>query len=103
MLQAIVALDTWNEISGLQHGPWLGWLLASSILRQLGVTTGAHLAAINLGLKTIPGDRRRHRNREIRLLVIAQGLISTAEIGLKEHDRLILAVLRHGIRTPLAG
>ncbi len=33
--------------------PWLGWLIAASILRQAGVTTGAHLAAINLGLKTI--------------------------------------------------
>ncbi|MGZ2505307.1 DUF1612 domain-containing protein [Rhizobium leguminosarum] len=38
--------------------PWLGWLIAASILRQAGVTTGAHLAAINLGLKTIPVDRR---------------------------------------------
>ncbi len=52
---------------------------------------GAHLAAINLGLKTIPVDRRRHRDRETRLLAIAHGLIAVAEIGLKEHDRLALA------------
>jgi len=90
-LQAIVALDAWNELSVLQHAPWLGRLLAASILRQAGITTGAHLAAFNLGLKTIPVDRRRHRDRETRLLAIAHGLIAAAEIGLKEHDRLALA------------
>ena len=90
VLQAIVALDAWNELAVLQHAPWLGRLLAASILRQAGVTTGAHLAAINLGLKTIPVERRRHRDRETRLLAIAHGLIAAAEIGLKEHDRLTL-------------
>ncbi|NEI16029.1 DUF1612 domain-containing protein [Rhizobium leguminosarum] len=91
VLQAIVALDAWNELSVLQHAPWLGRLLATSILRQAGVTTGAHLATINLGLKTIPVDRRRHRDREARLLAIAHGLLAAAEIGMKEHDRLVLA------------
>ncbi len=91
VLQAIVALDAWNELSVLQHAPWLGRLLAASILRQAGVTTGAHLAAVNTGLKTIPVDRRRHRDRETRLLAIAHGLIAAAELGLKEHDRLALA------------
>ncbi len=91
VLQSIVALDAWNELSVLQHAPWLGRLFAASILRQAGVTTGAHLAAINLGLKTIPIDRRRHRDRETRLLAIAYGLLAAAELGLKEHDRLTLA------------
>ncbi|MBY3326698.1 DUF1612 and helix-turn-helix domain-containing protein [Rhizobium laguerreae] len=91
VLQAIVALDAWNELAVLQHAPWLGRLFAASILRQAGLTSGAHLAAINLGLKTIPVDRRRHRDRETRLLAIAHGLIAAAEIGLKEHDRLTLA------------
>ncbi|WP_179869545.1 RHE_PE00001 family protein [Rhizobium anhuiense] len=91
VLQAVVALDAWNELSVLQHAPWLGRLLASSILRQAGITSGAHLAAISLGLKTIPVDRRRNRDRETRLLAIAHGLITAAEIGLKEHDRLVLA------------
>ncbi len=91
VLQAIVALDAWNELSVLQHAPWLGRLLAASILRQAGVTTAAHLAAFNLGLKSIPVHRRRHRDREVRLLAITNGLIAAAEIGLKEHDRLALA------------
>ncbi|MBB4388258.1 hypothetical protein GGE61_004600 [Rhizobium leguminosarum] len=91
VLQAIVALDAWNEFSVLQHAPWLGRLFCASILRQAGITTGAHLAAINLGLKTIPVDRRRHRDRETRMLAIARGLLAAAEIGMKEHDRLVLA------------
>lgn len=101
MLQATVALDAWNELSVLQHAPWLGRLLAASILRQAGITTGAHLATINLGLKTIPIDRRRHRDRETRLLAIAQGLLAAAEIGMKEHDRLALA--RQMMERKLAG
>ncbi|QIJ45566.1 DUF1612 and helix-turn-helix domain-containing protein (plasmid) [Rhizobium leguminosarum] len=91
VLQAIIALDAWNELAVLQHAPWLGRLLCASILRQASITTGAHLAAINLGLKTIPVDRRRHRDRETRLLAIAHGFLAAAEIGQKEHDRLTLA------------
>ena len=91
VLQAMIALDAWNELSVLQHAPWLGRLLCASILREAGLTTGAHLAAINLGLKTIPVDMRRHRDRERRLLAIAHGLLAAAEIGMKEHDRLALA------------
>ncbi|SCW83697.1 HTH DNA binding domain-containing protein [Rhizobium mongolense subsp. loessense] len=91
VLQAIIALDAWNELSVLQHAPWLGRLLAASLLREAGITTGVHLAAINLGLKTIPVDQRRHRDRETRLLAIAHGFLAAAEIGMKEHDRLTLA------------
>ncbi|MCJ7996911.1 DUF1612 and helix-turn-helix domain-containing protein [Rhizobium cremeum] len=91
VLQFILALDAWNEIAVLQHAPWLGRLLAASILREGGVTTGGHLAAINVGLKAIPVDRRRHRDRETRLLAIARALTVAAETGLKEHDRLVLA------------
>ncbi|NEJ95421.1 RHE_PE00001 family protein [Rhizobium ruizarguesonis] len=101
VLQAIIALDAWNELAVLQHAPWLGRLLASSMLRQAGVTAAAHLAAANLGLKTIPVDRRRHRDRETRLLAIAHGLITAAEIGLKEHDRLALA--RQMMQRKLSG
>jgi hypothetical protein len=91
VLAAIVALDAWNELAVSQHAPWLGRLLAAAMLRQAGIATGGHLVAINLGLKTIPVDRRRHRDRDTRLLAIAQGLLAAAEIGLKGHDRLALA------------
>ena len=91
VLRAIVLLDAWTMLEVLEHAPWLGRLLAASILRQAGVTTGAHLATINLGLKSIPVDRRRHPSRETRLLAIAHGLNLAAEAGLKDHDRLALA------------
>ncbi len=91
VLQALIALDAWTELAVLQHAPWLGRLLAASILREEGVTAAAHLVAFNLGLKSIAVDRRRHRDRETRLLASAQGLIAATETGLKEHDRLALA------------
>jgi len=101
VLQAIVALDAWNELAVLQHAPWLGRLFAASILREAAITTGTHLAAVNVGLKTIPVDRRRHRDREVRLLASAHGLLAAAEIGMKEHDRLTLA--RQMMERKLAG
>ncbi|WP_318246623.1 DUF1612 domain-containing protein (plasmid) [Rhizobium sp. T1470] len=91
MLQAVVALDAWNRLDVLQHALWLGGPLAASILRQAGATTGTHLAAINLGLKSIPACRRRHRDRETRLMAVLSGLTAAAELGLKEHGRLTLA------------
>lgn len=91
VLRAIIALDAWNELQVLQNAPWLGRLLAASLLRQAGLTTASHLAAFNVGLKSIPVDHRRHRDRDVRLLAIAQGLTEAAETGLKEHDRLALA------------
>ena len=101
VLQAIVALDAWNTLEVLQHAPWLGRLLAASILRQAGLTTAAHLAAFNLGLKSIPVDRRRHRDRETRLLALLTGITAAAELGLKEHDRLTLA--RQAMERRLVG
>lgn len=91
VLAAVVVLDAWNELAVSQHAPWLGRLLAAALLRDAGISTGGHLVALNVGLKTIPVDRRRHRDRDARLLAIAHGLLAAAEIGLKEHDRLALA------------
>lgn len=91
VLQAILLLDAWNEIGVLQHAPWLGRLLFGALLRQCGVTTGGHLATFNLGLKAVAIERRRHRQRDVRLMAMLQGLILAAEQGLKDHDRLLLA------------
>ncbi len=57
-----------NELAVLQRAPWLGRLLAASLLRRDGLTTKAHLLAFNAGLKTIRVERRRHRNFETRLM-----------------------------------
>ncbi len=91
VLQAILALDAWNELAVLQRAPWLGRLLAASLLRREGLTTKAHLFAFNAGLKTIRVQRRRHRNFETRLLASLDGLMAGLELGFKEHDRLLLA------------
>lgn len=91
VLRAIVLVDAWNALQVPQHAPWLGRLLAGSVLRQAGITAGPHLAAINLGLRSIPVERCRHGKRETRLLAIASDLTAAAETGLKEHDRLALA------------
>jgi Protein of unknown function (DUF1612)/HTH DNA binding domain len=91
VLQAILALDAWNELAVLQRAPWLGRLLAASLLRREGLTTKAHLLAFNIGLKTIRVERRRHRNFETRLLACLDGLLAGIELGFREHDRLLLA------------
>jgi hypothetical protein len=91
VLQTVIAIDAWNDMAVLQHASWLGRLLAASLLRRAGLTTATHVVAINLGLKTVSVDRRRHRDRDTRLLAILQGLQASAEIGLGEHDRLALA------------
>jgi hypothetical protein len=91
VLQSILALDAWNELAVLQRAPWLGRLLAASLLRREGLTTQAHLLAFNMGLKTIRVERRRHRNFETRLLACLEGLMAGIELGFKEHDRLLLA------------
>ncbi len=64
---------------------WL-WLGGELVHLEDLVFHDARDMAVNL--KTIPFDQRGHRDRETRLLAIAQGLNAAAEIGLKEHDRL---------------
>ncbi|NEI52868.1 DUF1612 domain-containing protein [Rhizobium leguminosarum] len=63
-LQAIVALDAWNELAVSRHAAWLGRLLSASILRQVGVAPAPHLAAFNRGLKFIPVDALASGSRD---------------------------------------
>jgi hypothetical protein len=91
VLRAVLVLEAWNPLEVLQHAPWLGRLLAAELLRDGRLTTGAHLTALNLGLKSIPRERRSHRHRETRLLALLEGIAAAAGLGLKEHDRLTLA------------
>lgn len=91
VLRAALLLDAWDALQVLQHTPWLGRLLAAASLREAGLTSGTHLAAINLGLKTIGREQRVHRDRDTRLAAYLDGVTAAATIGMKEHDRLILA------------
>lgn len=90
VLAAAMLSDAWEDISPLQHQPWLGTLLVAAMLRQRRKTT-AHLLALNSGLRVIGRERRRHRDRTIRLLAFIDAFTEAAALGLKEHDRLALA------------
>ncbi|WP_432444103.1 DUF1612 domain-containing protein [Rhizobium tropici] len=58
-IQTATHLDCVEQIVCAAACARLGRLFAPSILRHAVVTTAAHLAGTNLGLKTIPVDRRR--------------------------------------------
>jgi hypothetical protein len=85
-LAAAVAADAWSAIEPLQHTPWLGRLLAASLLRERGKSR-AHLPCLHDGLKAIPRERRRPREAAGRLAVQLEAIAAAAEAGLKDHDR----------------
>jgi hypothetical protein len=100
VLRAALLLDAWEQLQVFQHSAWLGRLLAAALLRAEGVTVW-HLAAVNLGLRSQPFERRRHRDRTVRLKAILQGFVQAAESGFKELDRLKLA--RERLERKLVG
>lgn len=86
MLQAIVALDIWNELAVLRHAPWLGRLLAASIPRQTGATTAAHsvmdrfrLRAKNRNFESRGQRYRRHFRNNILALQTTIGKTGKTE------------------------
>jgi hypothetical protein len=90
VLRAALVIDAWNGLQVLQHAPWMGRLLAASLLRAEGLA-GGHLATLSLGLKTISRERRASRSRDTRLVALIEAMAEAGELGLKEHDRLLLA------------
>jgi len=90
MLAAALLWDAWEEIEPLQHQHWLGPMLVASMLRER-MKTRAHLAVFNAGLRAIPRDRRRARDRNTRLTAFLEAAQSSAIASLKEIDRLSLA------------
>jgi hypothetical protein len=89
-LAAAVAMDAWNAIAPLQHTPWLGRLLAASLLRARGKAC-SHLPCLHDGLKAIPRERRRPRDQAGRLALQLEAIAAAAEAGLKDHDRWLTA------------
>jgi hypothetical protein len=85
-LAAAIAADAWDRIEPLQHTPWLGRLLAASVLRARGKTR-THLACLHAGLKTIPRERRRPLDLAARMMIQLEAMTAAAEAGLKDHDR----------------
>jgi Protein of unknown function (DUF1612)/HTH DNA binding domain len=100
VLRAALALDDWNQNDVVPRAPWLGSLLAASMLRgeskQSGKASGqgfalAHLSALFMGLRQIPRERRNAKDQNVRLIALMEAFEQSAFIGLKEHDRLVLA------------
>ncbi len=89
VLRAALLIEAWAEIDVLQHASWLGPLLTAALLRQDGLTSH-HLPSLHFGLKQIPREKRRARERTGRLLATLDAIHQAANLGLKEHDRLSL-------------
>jgi Protein of unknown function (DUF1612)/HTH DNA binding domain len=71
VLRAAILLDAWSKIGVMQRAAWLGPLLVAALLRQEGIAAN-HLASIHLGAKL-------------------DAVHEAAKVGLKEHDRLMVA------------
>ncbi|WP_425475578.1 RHE_PE00001 family protein [Mesorhizobium quangtriensis] len=89
-LASAIAADAWAAIEPLQHTPWLGRLLGASLLRARGKSR-VHLPCLHDGLKAIPRERRRPRDRAGRLAVQLEAIAAAAAAGLKDHDRWLTA------------
>ena len=90
VLRAAILIEAWSEIDVLQRAAWLGPLLVAALLRQEGIAAH-HLPSLHLGAKQIPRERRRARDRTDRLVAVLDAIHEAAKLGLKEHDRLMLA------------
>lgn len=66
-LGAAILWDAWEVLEPLQRQHWLGAQLVSSYLRARGKVV-THLFSLNFDLKFVPRERRRSRDRGVRLL-----------------------------------
>lgn len=89
-LGATLLFDAWDRKEPLRRQHWLGALLVSAYLRSRGKVT-SHLLVFNTGLKTIRYERRRSQDALTRWSAFLEAMTVTAELGLKELDRLSLA------------
>ncbi|MGV6874937.1 RHE_PE00001 family protein [Pseudochelatococcus sp. B33] len=91
LLAAGLLWDRWETHPPVPRRGWLGRQLIAAYLRERG-KAGAHLPAVNAGLRAIPWERRRSRDRSSRLLAWLEAAHAGAQAGLAEHDRLTVAL-----------
>lgn len=89
-LGAALLFEAWERIEPLRRQHWLGGLLVSGYLRGRG-KVASHLFSLHGGLKLVRHERRRSRNRLMRLEAFLDAMQEGAAAGLKEIDRLTLA------------
>lgn len=86
-LGAAILWDAWETLEPLQRQHWLGAQLVSSYLRARG-KLASHLFGLNIGLKAVPRERRRSRDRTSRLVAALEAMAEGAALGMKEIIRL---------------
>jgi hypothetical protein len=89
-LAAAVLWDAWEHLEPLQRQHWLGQVLVSDFLRLRGKVR-SHLLTYSVGLREIPRERRRARDRTVRLVAYLDAMSAAAGMGIKDIDRLTLA------------
>ena len=82
--------DAWEHLEPLQRQHWLGQVLISDYLRSRRKVR-SHLLAYAVGLRDIPRERRRGRDRTTRLVAFLDAMTAAAAAGIKDIDRLTLA------------
>ena len=71
----------------IQRQQGLGGVVTAAYLRFRGKVT-SHLPAFHLGLKAVGREKRRARDRSIRLVAFLDAMSATADCGLRELVRL---------------
>ena len=89
-LAAAILWDAWEHLEPLQRQHWLGQVLVSDFLRARAKVR-SHLLAFAVGLREIPRERRRSRDRTMRLVAFVDAISAAAAAGMKDIDRLTLA------------
>lgn len=89
-LAAALLWDAWERLEPLQRQHWLGQVLVSDFLRSRGKVR-SHLLAFSVGLRAMPRERRRARDRTTRLIAFLNAMRAAAVAGMKDIDRLTLA------------
>ena len=93
-LAAALLWDAWEHLQPLQRQHWLGQVLISDFLRLRGKVR-SHLLAFAVGLREIPRERRRARDRTTRLVAYLDAMNAAASAGMKDINRLTLARRQH--------
>lgn len=91
VLAAGLLWDAWETAPPVRQGAWLGRLLAADYLRARGKAS-AHLPCVNAGLRLTPWEQRRSRDGTVRLAAWCEAMRAGAAAGLREYDRIALAV-----------
>ncbi|MBD8892636.1 RHE_PE00001 family protein [Roseibium litorale] len=89
-LAAALLWDAWERLEPLQRQHWLGQVLVSDYLRSRGKVR-SHLLAYAAGLRKIPREQRRDRDRTVRLAAYLDAMSEAASAGMKDIGRLTLA------------